>query len=185
MSLTARLRALFQLLFRRGQTEAELNSEIQSYFEIQVEREMQRGMSAEEARRWVRLNFEGSEQVKERVREVRTGAGIISAVRDLKYALRTLRKNRFFAAVTILTLALGIGATTAIFSVVYAVLLKPLPYRDANRLVSLFQTGPEDSRQPFLLPDLQTLKAQSRSFSDIAVFYKDTGFSRVTLTRRH
>ena len=108
MPLTARLRALFQLLFRRGQTEAELNSEIQSYFEMQVEREMQGGMSAEEARRWVRLNFEGSEQVKERVREVRTGAGIISAVRDLKYALRTHRKNRLFAAVTILTLALGI-----------------------------------------------------------------------------
>ncbi len=96
--------------------------------------------------------------------------------------MRAVRKHRGFAAVTILTLALGIGATTAIFSIVYAVLLQPLPYRDANRLVMLFQTGREDSRQPFLLSDLQALKSQCRSFSDIAIYYKDTGFSRVTLT---
>lgn len=130
----------------------------------------------------MRLNLEGSEQVKEKVRERRTGAGIISIVRDLKYAIRTLRKNRTFSAVTILTLALGIGATTAIFSVVYAVLLQPLPYRDSNRLVLLFHTGERDSSQPFLLSDLQVLKSQNRNFSEIAVYYKDTGFSRVTLT---
>jgi predicted permease len=182
MPVIARIRELFQLLLHRDQKEAELNVEIQAYFEMQVERQMERGMSVEEARRWTRLNFEGSEQVKERVRDVRTGAGLISVLRDLKYALRTLRRNRVFAIVTILTLALGIGATTAIFSVVYAVLLKPLPYHDPNRLVSLFQTGPEDSRQPFLLSDLLILKSHARSFSDIAVYYKDTGFSRVTLT---
>jgi hypothetical protein len=182
MPVISRMRELFLLLFHRSEKQAELNTEIRTYFEMHVERQMQRGMSIEEARRWVRLNFEGSEQVKERVREVRTGAGIISVLRDLKYALRTLRKNRLFASVTILTLALGIGATTAIFSVVYAVLLKPLPYYDANRLVSLFQTGPQDSRQPFLLSDLETLKSQSASFSDVAIYYKDTGFSRVTLT---
>ncbi len=182
MSVIRRVRELFRLLLHREENEAELNSEVEAYFDIQVERQMQRGMTRDEARRWVRLSFDGSEQVKERVREVRTGAGVISTVRDFNYALRTLGKNRLFAGVSILTLALGIGATTAIFSVVYAVLLEPLPYYDANRLVSLFQAGPEDSRQPFLLSDLEAFKAQSRSFSEIAVYYKDTGFSRVTLT---
>jgi predicted permease len=182
MSLILRIRGLLQLLLRRGELEQELNDEVGEYFATLVDRQVRRGVPLEEARRLVRLHFEGSEQVKEKVREARTGAGIISVVRDLKYALRTLRKNRTFAAVTILTLALGIGATTAIFSVVYAVLLKPLPYHDANRLVLLFQTSREDSRQPFLLSDLQTLRSQNRNFSDIAIYYKDTGFSRVTLS---
>jgi predicted permease len=176
------IRGLFQLLLHGSEKEAELNSEIQAYFEMQIDRQVQRGVPIEEARRLVRLNFEGSEQVKEKVRDVRTGAGIIATLRDLKYALRALGKHRAFAVVTILTLALGIGATTAIFSVVYAVLLQPLPYRDANRLVMLFQTGREDSRQPFLLSDLEVVKSQCRSFSEIAICYKDTGFSRVTLT---
>lgn len=182
MSLITRARGLLQFLLRRGDLEKELNNEVEEYFETLVDRQVQRGVPVKEARRLVRLNFEGSEQVKEKVRDVRTGAGMIAALRDLKYALRVLRKHRPFAVVTILTLALGIGATTAIFSVVYAVLLQSLPYRDVNRLVMLFQTGREDSRQPFLLSDLQALKAQCRSFSDIAIYYKDTGFSRVTLT---
>ena len=182
MSLITRARGLLQFLLRRGDLEEELNTEVEEYFETLVDRQVQRGVPVQEARRLVRLNFESSEQVKEKVRDVRTGAGMIATLRDIKYASRALRKHRAFAVVTILTLALGIGATTAIFSVVYAVLLQPLPYRDVNRLVMLFQTGREDSRQPFLLSDLQALKSQSRSFSDIAIYYKDTGFSRVTLT---
>ena len=182
MSLTTRVREIAQLLLHRDKQEAELDSEIEAYLKAQVDRHIRRGLSAEEARRLVRLNFEGPEQVKEKTREARTGAGIILALRDLKYALRTLRKNQTFAAVTILTLALGMGATTAIFSIVYAVLLKPLPYPNVNRLVLLFQSGSDDARQPFLFWDLQMLKSQNRSFSDIAVYYKDSGFSGVTLT---
>ncbi len=101
---------------------------------------------------------------------------------NLHYALRTLRKKPAFAAVTILTLALGIGATTAMFSVIYAVLLRPLSYHDPTRLALLFQSSPGDSRQPFLLPDFDILKSQSRSFADLAVYYRNTGISRVTLT---
>lgn len=101
---------------------------------------------------------------------------------DVHYALRTIRKNPAFAAVTILTLALGIGANTAMFSVIYAVLLRPLPFHDASRLALLFQTSPADSRQPILLPDFEVLRLQSRSFEALAVYYKNTGFSRVTLT---
>lgn len=182
MSFATRIRGTLQLLLRRRDLDEDLNSEVESYFETLVDRQVQRGLSIDEARRSVRLNCEGSEQVKEKVREGRTGAGVISVIRDLKWAIRTLRKNRVFAAVTILTMALGIGATTAIFSVVYTVLLQPLPYQDSNRLILLFQTGQQDSREPFLLSDLQVLKSQNRTFSDIAVYYKDTGFSRVSLT---
>ncbi len=84
MSLTTRIRGLFQLLLHRGEKEAELDSEVQAYFEMQVDRQVQRGVPIEEARRLVRLNFEGSEQVKEKVRDVRIGAGMIAALRDLK-----------------------------------------------------------------------------------------------------
>lgn len=106
----------------------------------------------------------------------------VPILRDLHYALRSIRKNPSFALVTILTLALGIGANTAMFSVIYAVLLRPLPYHDPSRLTLLFQSSPADSRQPLLLPDLEILKSQSQSFSNLAVYYKNTGFSRVTLT---
>ncbi len=182
MSLITRGRALLQLLLRRGDLERELNNEVEEFFDTLVDRQVQRGVPVQDARRLVRVNFENSEHVKEKVRDARTGAGIIAILRDVKYASRALRRNRAFATVTILTLALGIGATTAMFSVVYSVLLQSLPYRNVNRLVMLFQTGREDSRQPFLLSDLQALKSQCRSFSDIAIYYKDTGFSRVTLT---
>lgn len=103
-------------------------------------------------------------------------------LQNFHYALRTIRKNPSFAFVTILTLALGIGANTAMFSVIYAVLLRPLPYQDPNHLALLLQSSPTDSRQPLLLPDFEILKSQSQSFSDLALYYKNTGFSRVTLT---
>ena len=103
---------------------------------------------------------------------------VVSFARDLKCALRMVRKKRAFAKVTILTLALGIGAATAIFSAVYAVLLRSLPYRDGNRLVLLFQTSPEDLREPLLLQDLKTLKSESQSFS---ISYKTRGPCMSTL----
>ena len=177
-----RLGVLARTFVRPRQQERELDCEVQNYYETLIDRQVERGLPREEARRLMRLRFEGPEQVKARVREVRTGASLISTGRDFRQAFRILRKNPVFAAVAILTLALGIGATTAIFSVVYAVLLQPLPYRAVSQLVLLFQTGPDDARQPFLLPDLQLLQSQSQSFSDLAVYYKNTGFSRVTLT---
>src|SRR4030095_11371852 len=87
-----------------------------------------------EARRAARLEFEGMEQVKARVRDNLLGSGVDTFMQDLRYAWRGLRKQRLFSTIALVTLALGIGVNTAVFSVFYAVLMRPLPYQDPDRL---------------------------------------------------
>ena len=96
------------------------------------------GMGAAEARRAARIELGGLEQVKEEVRQVRTGQMLEELLQDLRYGIRTLRKNPAFTAVAVLALALGIGANTAMFSVAYGILLRPLPYADADRVAVVF-----------------------------------------------
>src|ERR1043165_1959785 len=91
-------------------------------------------------------------------------------LQDLKFGMRTLLKRPGFTAVAVLTLALGIGANTAIFSVVNAVLLKPLPFRDSGRLVLVFETTQTVPRDFVSVPDLQDYRAGSRSFDEFATF---------------
>ena len=92
-------------------------------------------------------------------------------VQDLQYAVRTLLAARGFAAITVLTLAAGIGANTAIFSIIDAVLLRPLPYRDPDRLVRLYETEAAPGKYPFAGPDFIDWKTQNRTFSDMTLFY--------------
>ncbi len=122
-------------LFRRAKVEEELNDELRFHQEKQVDKYMRTGMSRDEAQRQVRLDFGGADQVKEDCREARGISFLESLGQDLRYGMRMLVKSPVFTAVIILTLALGIGANTAIFTLVNAVMLRSIPVRDPQRLV--------------------------------------------------
>ena len=168
MSLTSRMKSFLRNTFVKRQDDRELDAEVRGYTEMLAEEKMRQGMNPEEARRAARIELGGIEQVKEDVREVRAGAWLDSLLQDLHYGLRMLRKSPGFTAIAILTLALGIGANTAIFSFVYGVLLAPLPYRDASRLVVLNETTPRVGTVSVSYPNFIDWRSQSRSFSQIA-----------------
>ena len=160
----------------------EFAHELQTHLDMLTDENVRRGMPPEEARRAARIQLGGVTQLKETNRELRGLPFIETFFQDARYALRMLRKNPGFTAVAVLTLALGIGANTAIFSVVYAVLLKPLPYANPNQLVSAFaantQEGvPEDGTS---YPNFEEWRAQNHVFSELATI----DFHQLTLTGR-
>jgi predicted permease len=156
--------------------------ELQTHLDMLADENIRRGMPPEEARRAARIKLGGLTQLKETNRELRGLPFIETFFQDARHAFRMLRKNPGFTAVAVLTLALGIGANTAIFSVVYAVLLKPLPYANPNQLVSAFaantQEGvPEDGTS---YPNFEEWRAQNHVFSGLATI----DFHQLTLTGR-
>lgn len=166
MAWISRVKALVRRILAREQVEDELNEEVDAYLDILTERHMARGLSREQARRAARIEFEGTEQVKERVREIRVGAAIETTLRDFAYAWRVLRRNPAFTIVAILTLALGIGSATTMFSVVHGVLLRPLPYPDADRVAEVTMNfSPQNTpRGPLSMADFLDWRAHSRAF---------------------
>ena len=155
-------------LFRRETVESEMEDELRFHSEHQIEKYLKTGMSRGEALRRLHMEFGGLEQVKEDCREARGVSLIESLVQDLRYGFRTLARIAGFTAVAVLTLALGIGANTAIFSVVYGILLQPLPFRDASRLVLLNETTPLVGNMSVNYPNFLDWRAQSRTFSEMA-----------------
>src|SRR5690242_19870853 len=168
--LVFRLRSLF----RRNRVEAELDDELRFHFEQQVETNIRSGMTGEEARRQARLSVGGIDQVKEECREERGVQHMENLLQDLRYGWRMLVKKPAFTIVAVLTLALGVGASTAIFSIVNAVLLRSLPYRDPDRLVRVFFNEPgvglRDVR--FSKPELDDLQTRSGVFEDVTPIYE-------------
>ncbi|HEY1342897.1 MAG TPA: ABC transporter permease [Bryobacteraceae bacterium] len=148
MSVFKKMRNILRNLFRSGHVERDLDDEIRSFAEMLDDENRARGLSAAEARRQAQIEVGGSAQVKEQVRAVRAGAWIEGLLQDLQYGARMLAHNGSFTAVALVTLALGIGANTALFSVVDALLLRGLPYRDADRLVYVSEFWPHEPVVP-------------------------------------
>jgi putative ABC transport system permease protein len=155
-------------LFRAKTVDAELNDELSFHLERQLQKYVDSGLTRDEAQRRVRIEFGGLHQVQEECREARGTYFVETLFRDVRYALRTLRQTPGFLTIAILTLALGIGATTAIFSVVYGVLLHPLPYKDPPRLIVMNETTPRVGVVSVSYPNFLDWRAQSRTFSEMA-----------------
>jgi predicted permease len=136
------LRFRIRALFRRKAMETELDQELRFHFEREVERRKNAGMTQAEATPHARLSFGGHQQIKEDCREARGISLLEASLQDIRFALRAYHKSPGFFLVAAITLALGIGACTAVFSLVNAILLKPLPYPNASRLVIPWRQGP-------------------------------------------
>ena len=168
MQLWSRLKSLAHNLLHKPAVESELDEELQSYAAQLTDEKMAQGISPEEARRTTLAELGGIEQVKQSVRDRRTGITLELLWQDVRYALRQLNHNRGFTLTAVLTLALGIGATTAIFSAVYALLLRPLPYPDASRLMYISAKSPVMNSDMLLSQDFVAARSTIKSFRQIA-----------------
>ncbi len=169
--LTVRLKSLF----RREQRETELDKELGYHIDMLVEQNVRKGMAPDQARREALRVFGTVAGVKDDVRDKWLGRFVEVAAQDLRYGMRSLRRNPGFALVIIVTMALGIGANTAIFSVVNGVLLRPLPYKDGGKLIVLHHgRGDAVANDLGFSPKEMDDYRQARSLSDVVEFHQMT-----------
>ena len=162
------LRFRLRALIRGRQVNRELDDELRFHVEHEIEKLVASGLGRDEAARRVRLEFGGLDQVKEECQEA-SGVHIAETLlQDIRYGLRTLRRSPGFAFAALITLACGIGANTTIFSLLYGVLLRPLPYTDAARLVVLNETTPRVGLVSVSYPNFLDWRAQSHTFSSLS-----------------
>jgi predicted permease len=164
------VRLRLRSLARRNRVEEDLDKELRFHLDQQVAENLAAGMPPAEARRAAIRKLGGVAQIQEECRDMRRTDHIETFGRDLRYALRSLAKTPGFTAVILLTLALSIGANSAIFSVIHGVLLRPLPYPEANRIVRLFFHSADYPRFPLNPFDFRDFRARNRSFESLAGF---------------
>src|SRR5215831_16839888 len=157
-------------LLRRAKVEDQLERELSFHLEQHTADLIERGVDSGEARRRARIELGGPEQVKELCRDARGTRWLEDLLHDLRYAARRLRRSPGFGVVAVLTLALGIGATTAIFSAVNPILFQPLPYPHAGQVMMIWYGGNDGARANQAFGTYRELVERSRSFEAIAVF---------------
>lgn len=167
------MREAYQALFRKERTERELDEELNFHLEQEIRKNLRAGMNPEEARRQAHRSFGGVERVKEEVRDERGTRLLEDLLRDLRYAGRTLIRNPAYATAIVLTLGLGIGANTAVFSLVSGVLLDPLPYGDDDELV-YFRQSLDAGEIRFSVHDITDLRSGLQSVEDLAEYHHMT-----------
>ncbi len=178
MAIIARLRSLIRSFVDRRHGDEDIDAEVRGYAEMLAEEKMREGMKPEEASRAARIELGGVEQVKEQVREARAGAWLDSLLQDIRYGGRMLRRSPVFALAAAFSLALGIGANTAIFSVVNSVLLRPLPYPDSGRLVWITEALPPPMNAEIVSGgDYLDWRDQTHSLQQVAAFDPGNNFN--------
>jgi putative ABC transport system permease protein len=162
-------------LFHRTQLDRELQDELASHLDMHIADNLRAGLSAEEARRQALLSLGGLEQTKESVRDFHGFQFLKNLARDLRFGFRSLHRNRGLSFIAVLTLTLGIGATTVMFSVIYSVIVDALPYKNFNRFVvfkvqNLANAGAWKEREFFTPGETHTLREQNRVFEETIAF---------------
>ena len=157
-------------VFRGPSLDRDFDAEMTSHLHLAIEENLKRGLSRQEAERQARINFGGPQQTKESHRDSRGLPLLESVSQDLRFAFRLFLKAPSFSVSAILTLALGIGATTAIFSVVYGVLLRPLPYPNPDRIARLWEQGAAGNRMNFADPNFEDIRSQNKSLLAVAEY---------------
>lgn len=157
-------------LFRRPSLEQDLHDEIRYHLEQKAQEFIAQGLGPEEARYAALREFGGIEQAKEKCRDARKVSWIQDFIQDVRHGLRTLHNSPGFTAVAVLTLALGIGANAAIFSLVNGVLLRPLPYRDPSRLTLVWEKDELGHPGNATFATYTDWKAMSKSFEELALY---------------
>src|SRR5438876_1152623 len=166
-----RIQRRIEGLFQKRMLDSDMAEEMRGHIEMRTRENIEAGMSADEARYAAMRQFGWVDNIQETCREQRGVTWLEHFIQDLRYGARMLRKNPGFTAVAVLTLALGIGANTAIFSIINGVLLKPLPYPEPDRLVTLWERSPQRGIEQERVsgPNYLDWRVQNTALADLSV----------------